>query len=140
MNIKIAEQISDALNAYNLLNIELTPEMVLEKAENYIYLVDSQENLIGAVKYTKINWYLGTIAHLTILPEHRKKGNGYGLLKKAEDRARENNLGVLQATIIEDNVPSIRCFEKIGYGKVNCFLNIKTERKIYIYQKILTPC
>ena len=105
-----------------------------------LFKLDNNENLIGAVKIIKFDWYLGGIKHLTVKSSQREKGYGTQLLNDAEKFASEKKIRVLQATVRKGDVSSINCFKKSGFEKVNCFLNKRTNRNILIFQKILESC
>ncbi len=139
MDVNIARQISNFLNKYNKLDKFFTEKDILKEKDSYIYLEDNGI-LIGAVKLIKFDWYLGGIKHLTINESYRKQGYATKLLLIAEKKAIEKNIRVLQSTIRKNDIASIKSFEKCGYKKVNCFFNKRTNRKILIYQKILSKC
>ena len=140
MNVEIAHKIAEFLNNYNELDIFLTQDDILKEAKNYIFINNDNQNLIGAVKYEKVDWYLGIIKHLTVNLSHRKKGTCFKLLNMSEKNALNQNIRVLQSTIRKNDIASIKCFKKCGYKQINCFFNKRTKRDILIFQKILNPC
>ena len=57
-------------------------------------------------------------------PLHRRKGIAEKLQRHIEDMALENNVDVLHLDIIEDNVPSLNLFSKMGFEKVKDCMTI----------------
>ena len=140
MKKEIAQQIARFLNEYNKLDKFFTLNDIIAEQDNYLYILDDNDILIGAVRLIKFDWYFGGIKHLTVNEKYRKKGYGVKLLKKAEHSAINRKIRVLQSTIRSKDIASIKCFEKCGFKRVNCFYNKRTKRNILIYQKVLSQC
>ncbi|MBD3229814.1 MAG: GNAT family N-acetyltransferase [Candidatus Lokiarchaeota archaeon] len=135
----IAHQIAEFINNYNKLKKRYSIEDILKVSDEYLYISKSHK-LIGVVRLFMIEWYIGAIKHLSVDETLRKRGYGTKLIKMAIEKANKKNIRVLQSTVRENDIESIKCFEKNGFKRVNCFYNNKTNRNILIFQKILFPC
>ena len=85
-----------------------------------LYSIFFKDQLIGRLKLSKINWEQ-KIAHTSILiepnPEFRGKGYGTESFKLLIDLAKDLGLKTLISKIHEENIPSIKLHEKVGFKK-----------------------
>ncbi len=81
---------------------------------------------VVAVDETEVVGYCGIwnvcgeaeVIDIGVLSEYRKRGIGKGLFEAVFQYMRENNIGLLNLEVREDNEPAIRLYEKLGFEKV----------------------
>ena len=100
-----AEQIAKLINDRNQLEVRYTAERVSRDAEFYEYEVVN-DTVVACVQRKELQWYQWEILHLSVREEHEGKGFAYRVYKRAEDKANENQVRLLQCTIREGNVAS----------------------------------
>ena len=109
----IAHQVAGLLNSYNGLAHKRFAVDVLNSKTNYV--VETHGKLvIGAVGLHKLSFHISEVKHLSIRETWRKKGIGRFLLKRA---IRLCETPFVYATIREDNLPSIKLFESVGFSR-----------------------
>jgi len=91
-----ANQIAYLLNKRNQLVIEYKADQVLDATDDYEYLLDSDDNVVAAVKIKKIQWYQWEFCHLTVNETHEGKGYGTKLIKRAEQKAKNGGALIIQ--------------------------------------------
>ncbi len=80
-----------------------------------IFLVaEAEGKVIGTVLATH-DGRKGWINRLAVDPAYRHRGLAQRLVAEAEAELEKAGLGIFAALIEEDNLPSIRLFEKMGY-------------------------
>lgn len=132
----IAEQIAQLINKNNKLVNEYSAIDILNKKKNYIYeLLDGK--VIGTIRIKKIQWYQAELLHLSVKEEHRGKGLAYRLIQQGEKLAKEKGAKIIQCTIREENIGSIKLFQKLNYIDALTFFYDLTKNKVHIFQKTL---
>jgi ribosomal protein S18 acetylase RimI-like enzyme len=138
MNRNQAEQIANLLNTQNQLDHPYDADMVLNNAKDYRFLIDDDQVLIiAAVEIKRIQWYQSEILHLSVSPQHQRKGLGRRLLADAEADAKGKGDRILQCTIREDNVPSKKLFQSAGFTCTSTFHNARTGNNVTVWQKVV---
>ncbi len=138
MSREVAEQIAHLLNTQNQLTVPYTAARILEH-DRYITTLDGSGKVIGAVEIKKVQWYQCEIDHVSVDPDFKRKGIGSGLLKEAEERARQLGARLTQCTIRVGNVESEGLFKKHGYVGTATFRNENSANDVTVYQKVLVP-
>jgi RimJ/RimL family protein N-acetyltransferase len=91
-----------------------------EFPKQIVYAILLQNQLIGRLKLDKINWEKKS-AHTSILisPDEELRGKGYGTeaFKLLVELAKNLNLNLLISKVKEENLPSIKIHEKLGFNK-----------------------
>ena len=126
MDANIAQQISDLIKNQNQLTVPYTAKKVLAMAENYLYTLGTDSNVLGVVELRKVQWYQWEIDHLSVHPVAQRKGIGLSLLAQAEDRAVTLGARIVQCTIRVGNRASEGHFRKRGFIPTVNFLNKKS--------------
>ena len=129
--------IAALINARNQLTVCYTPQLILAEANNYRYKLSEIDEVIACVEVKKVQWYQVEIRHLTVAAAFERKGYAKALLCEAERFALRQGARLLQCTIREDNVPSRKLFEGIGFLHVGSFFNERSGNNIDVFQKVL---
>lgn len=109
----IARQLAGLLNTYNGLAQTRHAIDILNSKTDYV--VETHGKLvIGAVGIRKLSFHLSEVKHLSVHEKWRGKGVGRFLLKRADGLCQTPFAYV---TIREDNLPSIRLFESVGFSR-----------------------
>lgn len=138
MKSNTAKQIAELLNSENQLVIPYTEQIILSKAENYIYEENEENEVLCCIELKKVQWYQFEVCHLTVNPKHRKNGYGQKILEKAINYSKANRGRVVQCTIREDNSASIGLFNKNGFHKVSVFYNPDSNNNVGVWQKVVS--
>ena len=80
---------------------------------------------------------IGWISGLETRPANRRKGLGYALIRAIEAHARSHGLGLLVATIWQENEASRGLFEKCGFQNGFEWYSPHTDRMVCLYRKNL---
>lgn len=129
-----AKQIATLLNERNKLVNEYSPDQVLAKQNNYVYLEDGAK-IIACAESKKVQWYQWEICHVSVDRSFEGKGMGSRILKMAENKAIEGNAKILQCTIRSNNEPSLRLFIAKGYTKTTSFFYPNSGNWVHVLQK-----
>lgn len=114
---EIARQIAVLVNQHNGLAGKRRDIDILESKTKYMVETHGK-HVIGAVGTEKESYTLSEIKHLVVHPKWRHQGLGKYLTKRA---LRLVETPMAYCTIREDNKPSIRLFESIGFSKANAY-------------------
>jgi N-acetylglutamate synthase-like GNAT family acetyltransferase len=134
MTTDIADQIANLLNSRNELIRKYDAKMVIEKKDNYVYLLEDSK-LIACAESKKIQWYQWEISHVSVSNKVEGKGIGSKILAMAEKEALNCGAKILQCTIRSDNDRSQRLFLSKGYFRTSSFFNVKSGNWVNVYQK-----
>lgn len=99
---------------------ELLSEWIFEKKKaEVIFALDEEDKEVGfALFFHNFSTFLGRagiyLEDLFVLPEHRGKGYGKGLLKKLAEIAVERRCGRLEWSCLDWNTPSIEFYRSLG--------------------------
>lgn len=137
MKEKIAKQIADLLNSENQLVVKYSQDIVLKNANQYLYLTTENNELKACIECKIVQWYQYEVCHLTVHPEHRRKGLGTEILRIAEMYAKENNGRVIQCTIREGNEGSAKLFSNSGFLKTSVFYYPTSGNNVGVWQKVI---
>jgi N-acetylglutamate synthase-like GNAT family acetyltransferase len=110
----IARQVAGLLNTYNGLARNRHAIDILNSQTNYVVETHGRL-LVGAVGIRKLSFHMSEIKHLAVHKKWRRKNVGTFLLKRAIALV---ETPLVYATIREDNLPSIRIFESVGFSRV----------------------
>ncbi len=94
----------------------------------HVLVAVENNTIIGSAAFATKDTYVGDRQIKTayeygfiVDPLHRRKGIAKKLQKNVEQIALDNNVDLLHLNIIEDNIPSINLFSKMGFEKAkNC--------------------
>ena len=134
MNDLHASQIADLLNARNQLVGNHSAQMIMEKRDSYVYLLEG-DIVIACVEVKKVQWYQYEILHVSVNELFEGKGLGSEVYQLAELKAIKAGAKILQCTIRSNNERSIRLFESKGYKHTSTFYNADTNNVVNVYQK-----
>lgn len=129
-----AKQIATLLNERNKLVKEYSPDDVLAKEQNYVYL-DEKSIIIACAESKKVQWYQWEICHVSVDKTYEGRGLGSKILKLAEKKAIEGGAKILQCTIRSDNESSLRLFLAKGYTKTTSFFYPNSGNWVHVLQK-----
>lgn len=129
-----AKQIATLLNERNKLVNEYSPDDVLAKEQNYVYL-DEKSTIIACAESKKVQWYQWEICHVSVDKTYEGKGLGSKILKLAEKKAIEGGAKILQCTIRSNNESSLRLFLAKGYTKTTSFFYPNSGNWVHVLQK-----
>jgi len=109
------EKMSDQVIA----DSEILKEWIFEKKKaEVIFALDDGEEVGFALFFHNFSTFLGRagiyLEDLFVLPEHRGKGHGKGLLKKLAQIAVERGCGRLEWSCLDWNQPSIDFYLSLG--------------------------
>jgi len=129
-----ATQIAELLNQRNQLVKQYDGDMVLEKKDNYVFLVEN--NLVVACAEAKrVQWYQWEISHVSVSEKVEGKGFGSKILLEAESKAIAGGAKVLQCSIRSSNERSQNLFLSKGYSKTTSFFYPTSGNWVNVYQK-----
>lgn len=129
-----AKQIATLLNERNKLVKKYSPDDVLAKEQNYVYL-DEKSIIIACAESKKVQWYQWEICHVSVDKTYEGRGLGSKILKLAEKKAIEGGAKILQCTIRSDNESSLRLFLAKGYTKTTSFFYPNSGNWVHVLQK-----
>lgn len=129
-----AKQIATLLNERNKLVNEYSPDDVLAKEQNYVYL-DEKSTIIACAESKKVQWYQWEICHVSVDKTYEGKELGSKILKLAEKKAIEGGAKILQCTIRSNNESSLRLFLAKGYTKTTSFFYPNSGNWVHVLQK-----
>ena len=129
-----AKQIATLLNERNKLVKEYSPDDVLAKEQNYVYM-DEKSTIIACAESKKVQWYQWEICHVSVNKTNEGKGLGSKILKLAEKKAIEGGAKILQCTIRSNNESSLRLFLAKGYTKTTSFFYPNSGNWVHVLQK-----
>ena len=87
-----------------------------------------------------LQWYQWEILHLSVLEDHEGKGLAKQVYGRAEQRAIDKGVKLLQCTIREGNERSEGFVTRRGFVKVSRFKNDRTGNTVGVWQKVLAQC
>lgn len=129
-----AKQIATLLNERNKLIKEYSPDDILAKEQNYVYL-DEKSTIIACAESKKVQWYQWEICHVSVDKTYEGRGLGSKILKLAEKKAIEGGAKILQCTIRSNNESSLRLFLSKGYTKTTSFFYPNSGNWVHVLQK-----
>ena len=138
MTPDIAKKIAALLNSENQLVIPYTEHKILTTADNYLYEINDNNEVLCCIECKKVQWYQFEVCHLTVNPKHRKIGLGQKILDKAIMHSQSNSGRVVQCTIREDNNASIGLFSKNEFNKVSVFNYPYSGNNVGVWQKVIS--
>jgi len=132
-----AERDNDALNELQkkcpmgtnlVLGVDSSPDYFARSRpfrDWHVFVATENDIIIGSAAFAISDTYVegrqvktayeyGFVVH----PLHRREGIAQKLQRHIEDMALENNVDLLHLDIIEDNIPSLSLFSKMGFEKV----------------------
>ncbi len=81
---------------------------------SFCYL-DEEPEFCGTIQGLKGRYGVGSIQNVGILPEHRNRGVGYGLLLRALHGFRAAGLRRASLEVTADNVSAVRLYRRLGF-------------------------
>lgn len=115
------------------------------------YLITSSdiEFLVGRVRRKIIGFVAGRIytngqsksGHMLtidVLPEYRRRGIGFRLLKKIERIFIDEGIGICNLEVRENNIPALNLYRKAGYVRVRILKNYYIDSHGILFQKTLS--
>ena len=103
----------------------------LNDSDCYFYILEHDRIPSGTIRLDRTEGGTFGLSY-TIAPDKRGLGLGNTILSLAVAAASHTDgIEKLTAEVKEDNLPSIRCFEK------NSFIRIKEENGLYLYERSL---
>jgi ribosomal protein S18 acetylase RimI-like enzyme len=110
-----------------ILGIDSTPDFFARSRpfKEWHVLVATQDSaIVGSVAYAVSETQVGGRRIKTVLeygfivdPRHRRKGIATNLQKKVEQIALDRNIDLMHLDVMEDNLPSLKLFWKMGFKK-----------------------
>lgn len=137
MNTMIAHQIMVLINKQNHLIKKYSIHDILDSADEYLTILDSDDVLIGVVKIKKLNWFMCELSHLSVSPFYIRQGFAQQLLDLAEKKAKKLKSTCICCSIRYDNISSINLFLKKKYLYVSEFIYKETRRVLYVLMKTI---
>ena len=71
-----------------------------------------------------------------VIPEYRRQGMGIQLLNQMFEYAHQNSISKIFLDVVEDNIPAIKLYEKMGFSLMNrrkgYYQNGKKDALIYV--------
>ena len=132
-----AKQIADLLNSRNQLTRDYDDEMILNRADDFIYELED-DAVVTCIEAKKVQWYQWEVCHLSVALENEGKGLGNSMIQKAEEKARNGKARIIQCTIRVGNAKSERAFERNGYRRVSEFYYPKNGNTVSVWQKVIS--
>jgi len=136
MTEELAIKIAALINERNKLDELLDATRIINKADNYEYLMDGNV-LVACVEAKKVQWYQWEICHLSVNTRYVRKGFGSRMIQKAEEKAKQGGARIMQCTIRVGNVESEGAFRKQGYVQTISFFNSRTGHYVGVWQKVI---
>lgn len=130
-----AGQIANLLNTQNQLTVQYDAQKVLKHQGDLLFHCDDNGTVTCAVEVVKVQWYQAEIKHLSVHPDHKRKGLGRQLLAEAETKAAESGASVAQCTVRDNNTLSIKLFLSSGYRHAVSFKNPESGNRVMVLQK-----
>jgi predicted N-acetyltransferase YhbS len=124
----IPQELTDQLGASSKMSLD----HYIEKGQCYVAIDDGK--VVGFVfgqmleyinSVPKVLW----IESIAVHPDHRRKGLGYKLLKKAATEAKKKGAKAVQSVIMPDLTSSILLHKKLGFfmdGRKVAFLDLES--------------
>ena len=112
---EISAQIADMLNAHNKWQSRFTP-YAISMSSAYYFVEIVLDRVVGCASLLPISQQSSKLQHICVLPEYRKHGIGKKIVKKVLDNCQTGHIFM---TIREDNVPSIRLAQNLGFRYTN---------------------
>lgn len=137
MDASTAGQIAQLLNKRNELTRKYSAAMVLEHAENYLYLKQDAE-VSACIRLSRVQWYQVEIHHLTVAETYEGRGYGRKLVRRALTQASEKGARIAQCTVREGNERSEGLFVSEGFARTCTFFNPMSGNTVLVLQKALT--
>lgn len=110
---EIGYQVAGLINDYNYLSQKRNVYDILSGRVSYIIETHGRY-VIGAIGVDRQSYTFTEIKHLVVRPEWRQKGIGQFLVRRAMELVDSR---MVYCTIREDNKPSLKMFEKLGFHK-----------------------
>ncbi len=82
---------------------------------NFFYIVQSKEKIIGYVLAGKINKNETKLISIAISPKFQNKGIGSKLIEHLFEEIKENNLNQINLEVRENNKKAIKFYKKMGF-------------------------
>jgi ribosomal protein S18 acetylase RimI-like enzyme len=138
MTPSIAKQIAELLNSDNQLVVPYTEQKLTSNKDHYLFEATEDGEVISCIECKKVQWYQFEVSHLTVNPNHRRKGQGEKILNNATEHAKSNRGRIVQCTIRENNQASSVLFEKNGFVKVSTFYYPDSGNHVSVWQKVIS--
>lgn len=92
-------------------------EFTINVDTGYCFVAENNGDIIGFILAYETLPFHGTLSihYIGINPTHQGKGIGLLLFKRIIEKAKENNIGVIQSLINTDNPPSVKLHKKAGF-------------------------
>lgn len=125
---------SEVVRIWEASGLEIRPgdgrEEVREKLnrDRELFLVAEGEGHLLAAVMGAWDGRRGWIYHLGVRPDRQRRGIGRRLVNEVEKRMRAKGVLKVNAMVYDDNTPSIRLFESLGYVQ---------DRRAVLHGKIL---
>ncbi len=106
--------VQSADDLFSMSEVSLYPEST---PTEMVFRIEHGEDLVGEIRFKSLRWF-NRKAELSIIikKEFQKKGFGKSALKMIVDYAfNKMNLHRLEAEVIENNSPSIKLVEQLGF-------------------------
>lgn len=113
-NQDVAQQISSMINTYNRWYVSFNPVSIMVSTASYFIEVEGNR-VVGCASKVKENDLLTKIQHVCVLPTHRNRGIAKKLVNLVISNCSTENVFM---TIREDNFPSIRMAQSLGFNLV----------------------
>jgi GNAT superfamily N-acetyltransferase len=126
----VAEQIAELLKQNKLMTAPSAKDIY---PSHYLLRMDGA-TVQACAKAERVSWYQWELRHLSVHPEHQRKGLASALIQQAIVRAREANGLLLQATVTADNTAMLALLGKLGWTEGARFANPSTERVLTVWQ------
>lgn len=117
---------------------EASSATTMDKRKQWL-VVTSNNQIVGAGRTYKTDWYEHTLKNLFTIPSARGQGVASLLYEKLTDKAEDEGAKVCEADITATNIPSKVSAVKAGMRPVNSFKWDKKETHADIYQEVFMP-
>lgn len=139
MEKKHAEQIANLLNTRNKLEIKYDSARVLRRAEQYLIDLSADGDVRCCSQVKNVQWYQAEICHVTTHPDFEGSGLGKAMVKRAEERAKQDGARLLQCTIRVGNEASEGLFTASDFIAGPVFHNPDSGNNVRVWSKPLYP-
>jgi len=117
---EMADQIATLLNTYNkLYKCHTAATICREKTDYFVEVVN--DRVVGCVGLTQRDADLCEVRHACVSPDYQRKGIGKKLVELAIANCPTN---YIYATIREDNAPSLKMVQSLGFSFVRKHWNV----------------